>query len=112
MKKHRKNKKITLIKKITEINEVGDEVLKDIIKKEVWADYRHISAKEINSIAPVDKLKISVIFEIRNGIKVDSEMEILYNGEIYKIFYIDDYEGNRTDDIKIHAYKIGLQEIK
>lgn len=108
MKSLRKNTRIKIIEYEEVTNEYGDLELKE---KDVWAYYRHISAKEASSFKAASIAKVTALFIVSFRVKVDSTMTIIYKGDEYKIIHIDDYEGFRND-IKIYAYKFGIQEIK
>lgn len=111
MKSLRKNTRIKIIEYEEGTNEYGDIILKEKNERDVWAYYRHISAKEASTFRVDSSFKVTALFIVSFRVKVDSTMKILYKGDEYRITHIDDYEGFRND-IKIYAYKVGIQENK
>lgn len=105
MQRKRKDKKITILDCVSEVNDYGELIEEWKPKfKDIWSHYRHLSGKEIFSSAAVRE-KIEVVFEINWRDGIDTFMKILYNGEEYQITDIDDFEGKKTD-LKIYAYRI------
>lgn len=111
MNRHRKNKKITMLKYANMVDK--DNIpRKEYIPMEglenIWAYYRHLSGKEFFA-AHATNSKVEVMFEINWNKKIAETnpvlLQVLYNNEKYYVTQIDDFEGRKTD-LKLYAYKI------
>lgn len=106
-KKHRKDKKITILEYKEYVNDNGVEIENyEPVEgmSNIWAYYRHVSGNEFFA-AHTTNTKVEVVFEINYRKGIDETMVILYNNCKYYITQIDDFEGRKTD-LKIYAYKI------
>lgn len=98
-----KDKKITILKKVIEENDIGVQIETTIpFAENIWAYYRHASADEYHAAAQVN-YKVEAIFEINWRDDIDNTMQILFRGKEYNITRIDDFEGYR-DTLRLYAY--------
>ena len=99
-----KDKKIEIWRKTSVTDEDGFpvETEEKIHDGQLWAHYRHVSSKEYWAAKTAQYQEDAVfIINHRTGINPLTDY-ILYNGQIYDINSIDNYEGGRND-IKIGA---------
>lgn len=102
-----KDKKITIMKQISETNSNGFPQKKLIPLQggeNIWAYYRYASGKEFYAAATTNS-KVEVIFEIAWRKDIDTYCKIRYKGKDYNITRIDDYEGYKRN-LRIYACRI------
>ena len=97
-----KDKKIEILAVQSVINENGypDETLVPICPP-VWAYYRHLSGSEYFA-ANAEQVKEEVLFQINWRQGVNTSHVIRFNGVLYDISRVDNYEGRR-DDLKLYC---------
>ena len=97
-----KDKKIEILAVPSVINENGYavETLEPICPP-VWAYYRHLSG-DAYFAANAEQMKEEVLFQIGWRQDVDTSHVIRYNGVLYDISRVDNYEGRR-EDLKLYC---------
>ena len=104
MKTYLKDKKIELWRNSCSVNENGFNEQREEKIAELWAYYRHTSAREQWAAMAV-QYEADAVFIINNnrGLTIDPKTDyILFQGQKYDIQSIDDFEGN-SPDLKIGA---------
>lgn len=100
-----KDKKITISKTETVVNDNGfEEQTQVTVADNIWAYYRQASGSEFFAGAQVNA-KVEAIFEINWRNDITTDMQILYKEKMYSITRLDDFEGNKLN-IRITAYII------
>ena len=97
-----KDKKIEILAVRRVINENGYAVETLVpVCPPVWAYYRHLSGSEYFA-ANAEQLKEEVLFQINWRQDVSTSHVIRYNGVLYDISRVDNYEGRR-EDLKLYC---------
>ncbi len=99
-----KDKKITIIGRELYENKLGETSYRDAPipgGSNIWAYYKHTSAKEQN-LLHTSEILAEVVFFINWRDDIKTYMKIEYRGKKYEITRIDDYEGYKND-LKIYA---------
>ena len=97
-----KDKKIEILAVRRVINENGYAVETIVpVCPPVWAYYRHLSGSEYFA-ANAEQLKEEVLFQINWRQDVSTSHVIRYNGVLYDISRVDNYEGRR-EDLKLYC---------
>lgn len=108
-----KDKKISIGQNQITVDEYGYETEEFKIIDDcnnIWAYYRHLSAKEIYA-SNTNVLKSNVLFminynkELLKTFKKNKDLILKYNENNYNIEYIDDFEGYMSD-LKLYCYII------
>lgn len=86
------NKRISIIKSVKGYDDYGEPLdTKEEIMK-CWASVRNRSGKEqFEASTPFSKTVTSFLIRYRKDIGIDTTMEIDFNGGIYNIIYVDNY---------------------
>ena len=92
-----KDKKIELLQAVNTINENGyaEETLKQICPP-VWAYYRNLSGKEYYA-ANAEQVQEEVLFVINYRADITTALLIRFNGALWDITRVDNYEGYKGD---------------
>ena len=103
-----KDKKIELLAQVSQVNANGYAVTTlQAICPPVWAYYRHLSGKEVFAAATIN-YKEEVLFQINWRDDITTTHVVRYDGVLYDITRIDDYEG-RKEDLKLYCARRARQ---
>ena len=98
--KNIKDKKIRILTKV----EDSDRSPKDLFGKSIWAAYRSMSGREA-FLFPAGHIPghiVSAMFTLNHHPEIKEGMYVLFREEYYKIEYVDDLEGYKSD-MKLHC---------
>ena len=105
-----KDKKIEIFAPVSAVNENGYAVTTlQAICPPVWAYFRHLSGKEVFAAATIN-YKEEVLFQINYRTDITTAHVIRYNGVLYDITRIDNYEG-RKEDLKLYCARRARQNL-
>ena len=97
-----KDKKIEILAPSTVYNENGFAVTTyHAICPPVWAYYRHLSGNEVFAAATIN-YKEEVLFQVNYRADITTAQIVRYNGVLYDITRIDNFEG-RKEDLKLYC---------
>ena len=92
-----KDKKIELLAQVSQVNANGYAVTTlQAICPPVWAYYRHLSGKEVFAAATIN-YKEEVLFQISWRDDITTTHVVRYDGVLYDITRIDNFEGRKED---------------
>lgn len=90
------NKKIQIVEYITRKDEDGFEIKEEYIVLKTWAQVSNKSGTEIQK-SNSDFAEVKTRFLIRTPkVRLTNDMVIKFNGDIYEIVYINDYNFDKN----------------
>ena len=104
-----KDKKIDLVAFNSIINENGYPVTVETTIARVWAYFRQLSGNEYFS-ANAEQVREEVLFQINYREDVNTGCCVRYNGVLYDITRIDNFEG-RKEDLKLYCARRARQNL-
>ena len=105
-----KDKKIEIFAPVSVVDENGYGVTHlQAICPPVWAYFRHLSGKEVFAAATIN-YKEEVLFQINYRTDITTAHVIRYNGVLYDITRIDNFEG-RKEDLKLYCARRARQNL-
>lgn len=109
--RHLKDKKIMIYDSVVSQNEYGaeSEAWQPLTAYKLWAYYRHLSDSEINA-AHTAGFNKSVTFEVNWRRDIKPGMHVVYDGGVYEIKEVDDYEGYKKG-LKLDCEQLALVDL-